>query len=139
MNKTLIFTLIASICFGLWPMVAQKSSASEGWITIIISTTTLIGISLFFLYNKTYKEVLSLNDLFFLVIAGAINVLGWIAYQYVFGSAPKAEFSKYIMILGIAIPFFAGLSGLFILKESFSLNKLIGLFLGIISIYFLNK
>ena len=136
MKNTIFFALGASICFGLWPVIARKSGANGNVINIYITCITLVVAMAWILVTQkgTLKFHTDTSATLCLIAAGCINGFGIIFYGALLGSnSPSAGLLNVVATIGI--PIFLFIFGWLLLKEQINVRQMTGIAIAAIGIY----
>ncbi len=146
MKNPLILASLCALAWGTWPILANASKASSVYITSIVCAVTAVCAIAFYLLKGTFYSEISLvlnsgtNKMLFLpVLAGVLNVVGMIFYGMLLSSNSGFEVTKYVPISTALLPIVALVTGWLILSEPISTQKIIGILLATLGIYFINK
>lgn len=139
-QKTLILWLATLLFWGLSPVLEKLGLRRvDPLIGLFIRTlAAFLGITFVLFLTSEYEKlkVLTLRDFLYLAISGLMaGFLG----MYFYFSLLKSHQASQIVPLTATYPLVASLLAILILKESLTLNKLLGTFLIVIGIYLLFK
>lgn len=139
-QKTLILWLATLLFWGFSPVLEKLGLRRvDPLIGLFIRTlAAFLGITFVLFLTSEYEKlkVLTLRDFLYLAISGLMaGFLG----MYFYFSLLKSHQASQIVPLTATYPLVASLLAILILKESLTLNKLLGTFLIVIGIYLLFK
>lgn len=142
MNSKIYTCIFVSMCFAMWPLLANRflgSNLQLGTIIIMAATVLPISIGYFFFNNSTDTVMASLTttQIIAAIGIGLLNGMGMLFYFYLNKSASPG---LYISIVAILMPIFALIFGRLIngLPE-ITYTKIIGIICGVLCVYFLTK
>lgn len=145
MKNPLLMSLICALMWGVWPILTNISKASSSYISIMLGASTMFFVTVYFLFQSQLstsigEAYIGGTKTFWLpVLAGLMNAVGIIVYGVMLSSHSGFDATKYIAITTAILPAIATISGVLFLDYKIDANKIIGLALACVGIYFLNK
>lgn len=139
-QKTLLLWLATLLCWGVSPVLEKLGLRRVDPIVGLFTRTfaAFLGISFVVFFTSGYEKlkILTLKDFFYLALSGLMS--GFLGMYFYF-SLLKGHQASQIVPLTATYPLVASVLAILILKESLTLNKLLGTFLIVIGIYLLFK
>lgn len=138
MNPSLLLAIASGFLFGFWPLIAANAKVPASWLTLLVSmgTTSMVYLGQAKSVN-THIGSLTLPNSSLLIGLGLLNGLGIILYGKLL-TAATGNTSGYIAMTFVVMTLVASVGGAFY-GEPLNTNKVIGAFLAIGSVWFLNK
>lgn len=125
--KPFSLALLTAFLWGLAPLFEKASLSAASPLAVLtirslIVTVCLVGIS--FLVG-VHREII-LVDSRTLALVAAAGILGGVAGLFIYFTALKADLASRIVPLAGTYPLFAALFGMMILREGFSVGRIVG-------------
>jgi len=139
MNNQWILCLIAGIFFGMAPLVGRLSSVNAMMMAVLVAVGTLAA-TIPVAFSQNYATVGWLY-LCWGLLGGLINGIGLLAYYKLVAGANSGlwNVSTVLPITAVIMPVVIVIGGCIIFKEPMTTNRIIGLVLAGLAIFFLNK
>jgi drug/metabolite transporter (DMT)-like permease len=137
MKNLQILAAIAGICFGLWPIVANKSGVKPYGAALIISAVGFIFIIPMCMMTGGIQSI-KMGNWKMLILAGVISTVGFLCINESMSKVDVKRVSELIMILLLVDAVVQGGNHL-LTNGGLSLSKLAGFLLGGIAIWLLIK
>jgi len=126
--------LVTALCFAAWPLIGRATGASGAWVTVVVMLVTPIvaGVPQY----KQLSELPSWQGIGILILAGACNGIGMVAYGKIVtdrqfemsGLAPASLVGMVVLIM---------LGGVLFFHEPITARKILGLVLACIAVWLL--
>ncbi len=129
MQKHIMYSLGATVLWGMWAVLVKISSTKLGhWPSVLVYTVFSLGTVaiLFFSLGQTLKNV-NLSGFLIAGLAGILGGLALVLFQKAVFCGPVSTSAA----LTALYPVFAIVFGVFFLKENLSTLNVIGVFLAI--------
>ncbi len=129
MQKHIMFSLGATVLWGLWAILVKLSTSRIGhWQSALVySLFSLVTVAILF---SSMGQNLKTANLSGLLLAGAAGILGGLALIF-FQKAVSCGPVSTSTALTALYPVFAVIFGIFVLREEPSTSNLIGIFLAV--------
>ena len=133
MNNPILLSVFSALTFAAWPIISRFSGLPGIWVSLTMSVGTLIAVIVGKMFfpggDAIYTKAIALG-----ILAGAVNGAGIIAFGLI-TSNKNWDISIYIpMTFGVMLAL-ASISGIVLLGESLSPQKIIGVLVIIFGIY----
>ena len=132
--EAIMYSGIAALFFGMWPLVMRFAQLSPAWINFIVVAGSFPVVIIGLLGNNSFpsRQAMALG-----IFAGILNGVGILAYGKLIGG--DWDISKTLLIALALMPLVVAVGSKILFNEEFTINKTIGLFLAMAAIFFLNK
>lgn len=137
MNNPLVFTIIAALGFGGWPLIVRAYSLSPITTSLAVSGGTFVVVGSFAVLSLTKAGGIGTGALVPCLIAGVLNGVGFVAYtMLVSNSSWAASHVPVSIVLMIAV---ITLGGILWFHDAVSFQRIAGFCFGAISVYLLTR
>ena len=131
MPKHIMYSLIATVLWGIWAVLVKISSTRMGhWPSIFIYTmfSVITVVILFFSLGQNFKQV-ETSGAIVAAVAGILGGLALVFFQKAVSCGPVSTSTA----ISALYPVFAVVFGVFFLKENLSTLNTIGIFLALVA------
>lgn len=91
MNKLLLYSLVAGVCFGVWPLFANRSGLSTGnMLTLLILCVATLFVS-FFAFAEPESKSMGSAKWGMVIAAGLISAVGMMFFNAMLAKAEPKE------------------------------------------------
>ena len=139
MKNPLFISFICAAMWGIWPTLAKISKMSPSVISVSLAVFTALSVILWLTFKKemAFTEVTS-RGMILVIICGMLNATGMILYGKLLSSHSGFDVSKYVGICTGLLPVFSLIVSWLILHENMTLQKIGGVALIFLGVYFLS-
>ena len=130
--------MMAAIGFGAWPLIARYASLGGSATALLISLGTLFPVVIGLKFLPFAHAQMPIRAILIGLLAGAVNGAGFLAYSRIISNR-DLDFSVYVPIMVLLSMFVTTAGSVILFGEKISLDKVIGLILMLLSIYFLSR
>lgn len=135
MDKLIISSSFVALSFASWPIITRMARIPTIWTAILINLGTVILAAIFWKF-KYFTELPTMTMVAIGIVAGLINGAGFLVYSALFSQYPV---STVVALVDIFIPIVALILGAIFLREPITAQKIFGVVVACIGIYFITK
>lgn len=134
-NNPAIYSLVSSLCFGLWPVVARYAKLSPAWLTAMVSIATLF--TALSIVATREREIPLAQSLLIALVVGIMNGVGTVSYAKLIGWG-SVDGTRLVCVTATVTPVVMVLASVLFFRDRLSSLNIVGVCVAVIGIFLMN-